>query len=103
MSSKPGKGGVSQASWYWVWTIAGALAYELFMLTAGHRGGALSHVVWWAAGEQWTWRWVAVLSPICGLLTWCLPHFILQWGTGLHLLGFVAAWALVLGAGTLAN
>ena len=48
MSSKPSKGGVSQASWYWVWTIAGALAYEVAMLVMGHRGGALSHVIWWA-------------------------------------------------------
>ena len=97
------KSGISPASTYWVITLVGALVYELVNLAMGHKGGALSHVVWWAAGDMYSWRWVAVLAPICGLLTWCVPHFLAQWGTGVHLLIFVAVWAFLLGLATLTH
>ena len=42
-------------------------------------------------GDPFTWRWAAVGAPILGLLLWCLPHFALQWGEGLHLLIIIGA------------
>lgn len=94
-------GAVSPASWFWVWTIVGAVAYELVMLVIGQRGGALSHIVWWAAGEPYTWRWAGVLAPIVGLLLWCVPHFVFEWGTGWELFVIVVAAFTLLGVAVL--
>jgi len=101
MSSKPSKGGISHASAYWVITIAGAVVYELAMLAWGHKGGALSHVVWWAMGDPYTWRWAAVGAPILGLLAWCVPHFAFQWGEGLHLLIIIGAVFIIMATAVL--
>lgn len=97
MSSKPSKGHISKYSITAGLILLAALVQEFGSLLFGLRGGAFSHIVWWAAGDVYSWRWVAVLAPICGLLSWCLPHFIWQWGTGVHLLGFVAVWGVLLG------
>ena len=32
-----------------------------------------------------------MLAPIVGTLLWAAPHFIWQWGTGVHLLWFIGA------------
>ena len=68
-----------------------ALVQEFGSLILGNRGGAFSHVVWWAMGEPFTWRWALAGAPVLGLLVWCLPHFAFQWGTGVHLLAIIAA------------
>lgn len=103
VSSKPSKGAVGPVSVVWVLLIVMLGALEGIMLWMGERGGALSHVVWWAAGDLYSWRWALVLAPIVGLLTWCVPHFLFQWGTGVHLLAIIGAWLLVLGAAVLAH
>ena len=96
MSSRRGKGAFSDASWFWVWAIVGAVLYEFVMLAMGRAGGALSHVVWAALGEPYTWRWALVGAPIVGLLVWCVPHFLFQWGTGVQLLAIIGAVLAVL-------
>ena len=68
-----------------------ALVQEFASLILGRHGGAFSHIVWWAMGEPFTWRWAIAGAPILGLLVWCLPHFAFQWGTGVHLLAIIAA------------
>ena len=102
-SSRPSKAAWSDASWFWIWAVAGAALYEITMLAMGRVGGALSHVVWAAMGESYTWRWALVGAPIVGLLTWCIPHFLWQWGTGTHLLAIIGAWLVVLAALVLAR
>ena len=85
-------GHVSTASWYWVWTIVGMIAYELAMLAWGNRGGALSHVIWWANDVDtglYSWRWALVSGPLAGFCAWLIPHFSFGWGNGLHLLVFM--------------
>ena len=37
-----------------------------------------------------------MLAPIVGTLLWAAPHFIWQWGTGVHLLWFIGVTFLVL-------
>ena len=73
-----------------------ALVQEFGSLILGNRGGAFSHIVWWAAGDLYSWRWAIVLAPIVGTLLWAAPHFIWQWGTGVHLLWFIGVTFLVL-------
>lgn len=97
MSSKPSKdkiGAVSPASWAWVWGIVGAITYELAMLIMGQRGGALSHIVWWANAVDdglYTWRWALVSGPLLGFLLWLVPHFGWGVGNGIHLVLWMAA------------
>lgn len=93
------KGGFGQASWYWLWTIVGMIAYELAMLVMGNKGGALSHVVWWANDVDtglYSWRWALVSGPLAGFLLWCLPHFLWGVGGGLELFIFVVVTFTVL-------
>lgn len=87
-------GHVSPASWAWVWGIASAITYELVMLAINQRGGALSHVIWWANDVDtglYSWRWALVSGPLAGFLLWCVPHFLWGAGNGLHLLIWMAA------------
>ncbi|NCD17369.1 MAG: hypothetical protein EOL91_08645 [Actinobacteria bacterium] len=86
-------GHVSPASWAWVWGIVSAITYELVMLSIGQRGGALSHVIWWANDIDegiYGWRWALVSGPIIGFLLWFAVHVGWGAGNGLHLL----YWAL---------
>ena len=103
MSSRRSKGAWSDASWFWIWAIAGAVLYEVVMLAMGRAGGALSHVVWAAVGEPYTWRWALVGAPIVGLLAWLAPHFLFQWGTALDLLAIVGAVLVILSIAVLAH
>ena len=103
MSIKPSKGRVGPVSIVWGLLIVLVAALEGIMLAIGEEGGALSHVVWWAAGERYSWRWALVLAPVCGLLTWCVPHFLFQWGTGVHLLAIIAVWLVALGGAALVH
>ena len=86
----------TDASWFWVWALAGAALYEVVMIGLGRAGGALSQVVWAAMGEPYTWRWALVGAPIVGLLAWCVPHFLWQWGTAWDLLAVIGAVLVVL-------
>lgn len=95
-SSRRTKGAWSDASWFWIWALAGAVLYEFVMLGMGRAGGALSHVIWHAMGDAYTWRWALVGAPIVGLLIWCIPHFLWQWGEGVHLLAIIGAVLAVL-------
>lgn len=98
-SSSSHRGRFSDASWYWVWVVAGAALYEVVMLAAGRAGGALSHVVWAAnhVDGGYSLRWVLVTGPLFGFLAWLFPHFGWAWGTGLHLIAFVIIATAVLG------
>ena len=80
-----------------------ALVQEFGSLILGRHGGAFSHIVWWAMGDPFTWRWAAVGAPIVGLLLWCVPHFAFQWGEGAHLLIIIGVAFLVLAVLTLTN
>ena len=91
MSSGKPKGAFTKYSITAVLILVAALAQEFISLARGLHGGAFSHIVWWAMGDPFTWRWAAVGAPILGLLLWCLPHFALQWGEGLHLLIIIGA------------
>lgn len=92
-------GHVSAASWWWVWGIVSAITYELVMLAINQRGGALSHVIWWANDVDtglYTWRWALVSGPLAGFLLWCVPHFLWGAGNGLHLVLWIVAVTAVL-------
>lgn len=75
-----------------------ALVQEFASLILGRHGGAFSHIVWWAMGDPFTWRWAAVGAPIIGLLWWSSIHFMFQWGEGLELLVFIGAALVIMGA-----
>lgn len=98
MSSKPSKGHISKYSITAGLILVAALVQEFGSLLFGLRGGAFSHIVWWAAGDLYSWRWAFVLAPIVGTLLWAAPHFIWQWGTGVHLLWFIGVTFLALAA-----
>ena len=92
-------GHVSPASWAWLWGIASAITYELVMLSIGQRGGALSHVIWWANDVDtglYSWRWALVSGPLAGFLLWCVPHFLWGAGNGLHLLYWIVGVTAIL-------
>ena len=92
-------GHVSEASWWWVWGIVSAITYELVMLAINQRGGALSHVIWWANDiddGMYSWRWALVSGPLAGFLLWCVPHFLWGAGNGLHLVLWIVAVTAVL-------
>ena len=91
MSSGKPKGAFTKYSITAVLILVAALAQEFISLARGLHGGAFSHIVWWAMGDPFTWRWAIAGAPILGLLVWCLPHFAFQWGTGVHLLAIIAA------------
>ena len=87
-------GHVSPASWAWVWGIASAITYEIVMLAINQRGGALSHVIWWANDidtGMYGWRWALVSGPLIGFLLWLAIHIGWGAGNGLHLLLWVLA------------
>ena len=96
MSSGKPKGAFTKYSITAVLILVAALAQEFISLARGLHGGAFSHIVWWAAGDLYSWRWAIVLAPIVGTLLWAAPHFIWQWGTGVHLLWFIGVTFLVL-------
>lgn len=102
-SGQKSKGAFTKYSLSAVAIILLALVQEFASLTLGNKGGAFSHVVWWAAGDLYSWRWALVLAPIVGLLTWCVPHFLFQWGTGVHLLAIIAVWLVALGGAALVH
>ena len=103
MSSKPSKGAFTRYSISALVIIAAALVQEFGSLILGRKGGAFSHIVWWAMGDAYTWRWALVGAPIIGLLLWAAPHFAFQWGTGTHLLAIVGAVLVLMGAAVLAH
>ena len=102
-SSSTSRGRWSDASWYWIWAVTGAILYELIMLAIGRAGGALSHVVWAALGPPFTWRWALAGAPLVGTLLWSLPHFLFQWGTGKDLALIVGGCLAVLSVAVLVH
>ena len=68
MSSKPSQGAFTRYSISALVIIAAALVQEFGSLILGRKGGAFSHIVWWAMGDAYTWRWALVGAPIIGLL-----------------------------------
>ena len=92
-------GHVSGASWFWVWSLISLATYELVMLAIGQRGGALSHVIWWANDVDeglYSWRWALVPGPLAGFCAWLIPHFLWGAGNGAHLILWVLGATAVL-------
>ena len=98
MSSKPSKGHISKYSITAGLILVAALVQEFGSLLFGLRGGAFSHIVWWAAGDLYSWRWALVSGPLEGFLLWCVPHFLWGAGNGLHLILWVLAVTAILAA-----
>ena len=101
MSSKPPKGALNRNSVPALIIIILALVQEFGSLILGRHGGAFSHIVWWAMGDPYTWRWAGVGAPIIGLLLWCVPHFAFQWGEGFHLFVAIVAVFTLMGVAVL--
>ena len=99
-------GQVSGASWFRVWSLISLASYELVMLAINQRGGALSHVIWWANDidtGMYGWRWALVSGPLIGFLLWLAIHIGWGVGNGLHLLLWVLAVTAILSVLVLIN
>ena len=68
------------------------VGYELWAVVTSKDGGALSHLVWWAYGDRWSFRWWIASMMMNGLGAWAAWHFMFEWPDWRHLL-----WALLLG------
>jgi hypothetical protein len=70
--------------------------YELYTIREGKPGGPLSHVVWWALGEQYGARWWLIGFPLAGFFVWVIAHFLFEW-PAVRELGFCVGAGLIVG------